>query len=459
VSTNLPPNIFKAYDIRGIVGKEITVELYFQIGQALGSMARAVDQHHFFSGRDGRLSSPKLHTALIDGLLASGCDVTDIGCIPTPVGGFAATQLGTGNMAVVTASHNPSNYNGLKMMVAGNSLSSAQIQEIRQRIEQQNFCTGKGNLNQQDVVSDYIDYICQRIRLNRPLKVVVDCGNGAAGVTAAPLLRKLGCEVIELYCEVDGHFPNHHPDPSQPGNMAMLIAKVSEHQADVGFGFDGDGDRLGVISPDGHFIWPDLQMILFAEDILKREPEASIIFDVKSTNHLARRIEQAEGQPIMWMSGYTYIKAKMKEINAKMAGEMSGHIYFNDDWYGVDDACYSAARMLSILANDDRTPQEIFDTLPQPYTTPELHLMMDEGEPFKVMERLRKIAKFEDAAVIDIDGIRVEFAEGWGLVRASNTTPSLVFRFEADCPRALKRIQAQFRDLLLAADPSLVMPY
>jgi len=459
VSANPPKSIFKAYDIRGVVGSELTEPLYHAIGQALGSMARETGESHFFSGRDGRLSSPKLQQALIAGLLGTHCDVTDLGCIPTPVAGFAATQLGQGNMAMVTASHNPPNHNGIKMMIAGQSLSSQQIQLIRQRVETGDFAVGQGMLEQRDVVADYLDYICERIHLSRPLKVVIDCGNGAAGVTAPQLLRRLGCEVVELFCEVDGHFPNHHPDPSQPGNLASLIDKVTECGADVGFGFDGDGDRLGVIAPDGRYIWPDLQMILFAEDILGQFPGAKIIFDVKSSSHLARRIEQAEGQPIMTSSGYTFIKAEMKQHNAPLAGEMSGHIYFNDYWYGIDDACYSAVRLLQILANDNKTPQQVFDGLPQPHTTPELHLGMEEGEPFAVMPRLTRMAKFKDAAIITLDGLRVEFRDGWGLVRPSNTSPSLVFRFEADSPAALKRIQTQFRDLIFAADPSLVVPF
>ncbi len=459
VSTNPPAYIFKTYDIRGIVGQGLDDGVARQIGLALGSKARTLGQDHFFVGRDGRLSSPAMQQALIEGLLATGCDVTDLGCLATPVVYFAAAHLGTGNCVMVTGSHNPPDYNGFKMVVGGETLSPAQIQRLRQRIERQDYQTGAGRLDQRDTISAYIGYIEHQIRLARPYKVVVDCGNGAAATVAPQLLRALGCEVIELFCEVDGRFPHHHPDPSQPDNLQALIAAVQQHRADVGLAFDGDGDRLGVVGPDGRIIWPDLQMILYAEDILARHPGARIIFDVKSSAHLARRIEAAGGQPIMWNAGYTLIKARLKELEGQLAGEMSGHVIFQDRWFGFDDALYTAARLLEILDQRGCPPQQTFDTLPHACNTPELFLKMSEGAPFTLMDRLYAVTHFDDAAIIKLDGLRVEFTHGWGLVRASNTTPCLTFRFEGDDEAALREIQARFRQLLWSVEPNLKLPF
>ncbi len=459
ISPNPPPSIFKTYDIRGIVAQELTAETMYSIGLALGSEACARGIKHLFCARDGRLSSQQFQTALINGLLATCCDVTDLGCVPTPVAGFAALALGDGNMVMITASHNPPNYNGVKAMLGGESLTPEEIQALYQRIIQHKFCFGQGELTSQDVLPDYFKAITDRITLKKPLRVVVDCGNGVAGKTAPILLQQLGCQVIELFCEVDGRFPNHHPNPSDPKNLGMLISTVIDNEADVGLAFDGDGDRLGVVAPNGRIIWADLQMIIYAEDILANSPGATVVFDVKSSNHLARRIDLAGGHPILWPSGYTLIKAKMKEVKALLAGEMSGHIFFNDNWYGIDDACFSAARLLTIIANHPVGAQALFDELPQPHVTPELHLGMPEGEPALFIERIKQAANFADAAQITIDGLRVEFTDGWGLVRASNTTPTLVFRFEGDDCQALKRIQGLFRDLIHALDPSLVLPF
>jgi len=459
VSTHLPASIFKAYDIRGIVGQELTAETMTLIGRALGSEARSRGESHLFCGRDGRLSSPKFHQALIKGVLASGCDVSDLGCVPTPVMGFAALALGEGNMVMITASHNPSNYNGVKAMLGGVSLSAQEIQQLRQRILQQDFYQGNGSITEQNVLPDYFSAILERVTLARTLRVVVDCGNGVAGKTAPKLLSLLGCQVIELFCEIDGRFPHHHPNPSEPQNLINLIATVIDNEADLGLAFDGDGDRLGVIAPDGRIIWADLQMILYADDILARQPGATIIFDVKSSRHLAQRIKLAGGQPLLWHSGYTLIKAKMKQCQAPLAGEMSGHIFFNDNWYGIDDACFSAARLLAIVAAHKAGVQALFDELPNPQTTPELPMGMPEEEARLFIERLKLAAKFDDATLITLDGLRVEFTDGWGLVRASNTTPSLIFRFEGDNLPAIRRIQGLFRDLILSLDPSLVLPF
>ncbi len=459
VNTHLPASIFKAYDIRGIVGKELTKEGIRLIGCALGSEARARGESSFYCGRDGRLSSYQFHQALISGLLSTGCDVTDLGCVPTPVTGFAALALGKGNMAMVTASHNPPNYNGVKMMLAGESLTGKEIQSLYQRTVRHDFFHGAGQCHSQDVLPDYFSAILKCIKLNRPLRVVVDCGNGVAGKTAPTLLRKLGCQVIEIFCDIDGRFPNHHPDPSDPKNLISLIAAVISNQADLGIALDGDGDRLGIIAPDGRIIWADLQLILFAEEVLSRQPNANIVFDVKSTHYLARRIDAAGGYPIICASGYTLIKAKMKACSAPLAGELSGHIFFSDDWYGIDDACFSAARLLAIIAAHPAGPQALFDSLPQPCATPELHLAMPEGDAPIFIEQLKRSNSFDDGSRITIDGLRVEFNNGWGLVRASNTTPSLVFRFEGDNEIALKQIQRRFRDLILSLDPSLVLPF
>lgn len=459
VSTHPPASIFKSYDIRGIVGQELTEQTVTLIGRALGSAARERGESRLFCGRDGRLSSPKFQHALIDGLLSSGCNVTDLGCVPTPVAGFAALALAEGNMAMVTASHNPPNYNGVKAMLAGESLTSEEIQQLYQRILDNNFSEGTGTCHTQNVLPDYFGAIVDRVKLSQPLRVVVDCGNGVAGITAPKLLRLLGCQVIELFCEIDGRFPHHHPNPSDPQNLQNLIGTVIDNEADVGLAFDGDGDRLGVVAPNGRIIWADLQMILYAEDILRQHPASNIVFDVKSSRHLANRIDMAGGHPVLWPSGYTLIKAKMKECQALLAGEMSGHIFFNDNWYGIDDGCFSAARLLAIIAAHPDGAQALFDSLPDPDVTPELHLGMAEDESQLFMQRLIENADFTDAAIITIDGLRVEFENGWGLVRASNTTPSLVFRFEGDNQDALRQIQKQFRDLILALDPSLVLPF
>ncbi|VAW88560.1 Phosphoglucomutase @ Phosphomannomutase [hydrothermal vent metagenome] len=459
MNTHPPASIFKAYDIRGIVGKELTEEGIRLIGCALGSEACARGESHFYCGRDGRLSSYQFHQALIRGLLSTGCHVTDLGCVPTPVAGFAALALGEGNMAMITASHNPPNYNGVKMMLGGESLSGEEIQLLYQRIVQQDFCEGDGQCQPQDVLPDYFSAILKCIKLSRPLRVVVDCGNGVAGIIAPKLLKLLGCQVIELFCDIDGRFPHHHPNPSDPQNLVTLIAAVIDNQADLGFAFDGDGDRLGVIAPDGRIIWADLQMILFAEDILSRQPNANIVFDIKSTRHLARRIDAAGGHPILCASGYTLIKAKMKACRAALAGEMSGHIFFSDSWYGLDDACFSAARLLAIVAAHEAGSQALFDGLPRPSVTPELYLGMPEGDASIFVEQLKKVSHFTDASRITIDGLRLEFTNGWGLVRASNTTPSLVFRFEGVNEVALKQIQRRFHDLILSQDPTLVLPF
>jgi len=453
------PEIFKAYDIRGIVATTLTADAVRQIGQAIGSEARDRGRDTVVIGRDGRLSGPELATALAAGLNAAGCDVIDIGMVPTPVLYFATWHLGTESGVMVTGSHNPPEYNGLKMMLAGETLSGDTIQGLRQRLVEGRLHSGHGSLRQENVTDAYVERILGDVRLARPMRVVVDCGNGVAGAVAPRLLKGLGCELKELFCEVDGNFPNHHPDPSQPKNLVDLIAALREAPADVGLAFDGDGDRLGVVSPDGNIIWADRQLILFARDVLARNPGAEIIYDVKCSRTLPAAIEEAGGRATMWKTGHSFIKARLKESGAALAGEMSGHIFFKERWYGFDDGLYAAARMLELLSRDDRNPEQVFADLPDTVNTPELQLKMTEGEHHKLIKELVAAASFPDARVSTIDGLRVDFADGFGLVRASNTTPVLVLRFEADSSAALERIQQRFRDLIEHTRPGLELPF
>ncbi|OQW92750.1 MAG: phosphomannomutase/phosphoglucomutase [Beggiatoa sp. IS2] len=453
-------SIFRAYDIRGIVDDTLTSEIVTQIGQAIGSEARIGGQQQVVIGRDGRLSGMQLREALLQGLQMAGCEVIDIGRVPTPVLYFATHHFNTGTGVMITGSHNPPNYNGLKIMIGGVTLAGEAIQNLKTRIDTGHLLSGEGSLKVLDIDVTYIERICQDVKLARPFKVVIDCGNGVAGVLAPHLMRMLGCEVIELFCEIDGHFPHHHPDPTQLENLQDLIRTVQHEGADLGLGFDGDGDRLGIVDGQGKVIWADRQLMLYAIDILQRHPGAAVIYDVKCSRHLAKVIEQHGGQPIMWKTGHSLIKSKIKETGALIGGEMSGHIFFKERWYGFDDALYTAARLLEILSHDARTPTEVFASLPDAVNTPELKLMVtQEGQQFELMQRIRDTFHFENAEICTIDGLRVDFKEGWGLVRPSNTTPCLVIRFEADHQTALEQIQAQFRRQFLALDQSLPLPF
>ena len=458
-TTELPPEIFKAYDIRGIVGKTLTPAIVERIGQAIGSAARARNQTRVVVGRDGRLSGPELVAALARGLASTGCEVIDIGMVPTPVVYFATHHLGTHTGVAVTGSHNPPDYNGLKMVIAGETLSGEAIQKLRQRLLDNDLVTGAGKITQTDVREAYLSRILGDVKLARKMRVAVDCGNGVAGELAPQLFKRLGCDITELYCKIDGTFPNHHPDPSQPKNLVDLIAEVKKGGYDAGLAFDGDGDRLGVISPDGSVIWPDRQMILYARDVLARNPGAEIIYDVKCSRTLAEAITAAGGKGTMWKTGHSFIKAKLKETGALLAGEMSGHTFFKERWYGFDDGLYTAARLLEILARDNRAPQEIFTALPNTVNTPELNLKFPEGEHYTFMQQFLKQARLPGARITTIDGFRADFTDGFGLVRASNTTPVLVVRFEADNAAALARIQQQFRALVLATKPDVQLPF
>lgn len=456
---SIDPSIFKAYDIRGIVDQTLTEEAVYWIGRAIGSEAADRGEQHIYVARDGRLSGPKLVSALSRGLMESGRNVTDLGMVPTPVLYYAAYALGSGSGIMLTGSHNPPEYNGLKMVLGGTTLSGPDIQELRNRIEKAQFTEGNGQLDNADVVAQYIERISSDIKLSRPMKVVVDCGNGVPGAVAPALLRALGCEVTELFCEVDGNFPNHHPDPSQPENLVDLEKAVKAQGADIGLAFDGDGDRLGIVTPDANIIWADRQMMLYARDVLSRNPGAKIIFDIKCTTNLPKVIQQAGGEPIMWKTGHSFIKAKLKESGGLLAGEMSGHIFFKERWYGFDDAMYTAARLLEILSKDSRPVDEIFNELPDNVNTPELKLHTAEGENHPLVDKLVAAADFGDATIITIDGLRVDFTDGFGLVRASNTTPCLVFRFEAENEAALQRIQDDFRKLVLSQAPDAELPF
>ena len=455
----LPKEIFKAYDIRGIVGKTLTPDIVETIGQAIGSEAAARRQTQIVTGYDGRLSGPELAAALARGIRKSGIHVIDIGMVATPMVYFAAYHLGTGCGVMVTGSHNPPDYNGLKMVLAGETLSGEAIQGLRQRIELGDLFEGDGGYEKQDIAQAYIDRITGDVKLARPMKIAVDSGNGVAGAYAGRLFRALGCEVQELFCEVDGHFPNHHPDPSVPENLADLIKTLESGDAELGLAFDGDGDRLGVATRDGRITYPDRQLMLFAADVLARQPGATIIYDIKSTRNLQPWIAERGGVPLLWKTGHSLMKAKMKETGAALGGEMSGHMFFQERWYGFDDGLYTGARLLEILSRSDDPSAEL-NALPDSVSTPEQHIQMQEGEPHALIARLQQEAKFEGAQnVITIDGLRVEYADGFGLMRPSNTTPVVVLRFEADSEAALKRIQEQFRQVIVAAAPHVRLPF
>lgn len=454
-----PHSIFKAYDIRGIVDDTLTEDITFKIGQAVGSEVIANGGNSIVIGRDGRLSGQRLANVLANGLRASGVNVTDIGLAPSPVVYYSSYSKNISSCIAITGSHNPPNYNGFKMVVDGVTLSADRIQNIKQRIIDNNFAEGSGTYVQEDIIDDYIARIVGDVKLDRPMKIVIDCGNGVGGATAPQVFKQLGCDVVELFSEVDGNFPNHHPDPSQIENLQDLIAAVKEHDAELGLAFDGDADRLGVITKKGEIVWADRQMILFAQDVLSRNPGAEIIYDVKCSRNLPKEIEAAGGKATMWRTGHSFIKAKLKETNAALAGEMSGHIFFKERWFGFDDGVYAGARLLEILSKSDDTPQAIFDALPDSVNTPELRIDFTEGEHYVFMDKLKEVANFGNASVSKIDGLRVDYVDGFGLIRPSNTTPILVLRFEADSEQAIARIQNEFKTAIHLVDGSIITPF
>ncbi|TNJ32774.1 phosphomannomutase/phosphoglucomutase [Arenimonas terrae] len=457
----LDRSIFRAYDIRGVVGKTLDTETARLIGQAIGTVMQQQDARSIVVGRDGRLSSPQMAEALIDGLRRAGREVIDIGEAPTPVVYFGAYHLRAGSCVSVTGSHNPPDYNGFKIVIEGETLAGDAIQKLYERIAENRLHTAdsQGLVSRRDISDDYIQRIAGDIQIERKLRVVVDCGSGIAGAIAPRLLEAIGADVEPLFCEVDGTFPHHHPDPSDPHNLQDLINVVKRVDADLGLAFDGDGDRLGVVTKSGEMIYPDRLLMLFAADVLERNPGACVIYDVKCTGHLSMHILRHGGSPLMWKTGHSLIKAKMRETEAELAGEMSGHFFFRERWYGFDDGIYAAARLLEILSSRGETPQEVFDTLPKGVSTPELKIQVEEGQQYAFIEKFLAEAKFEGARIATIDGLRADWPDGWGLVRASNTTPVLVLRFDAKDTAALERIKETFRRQLLAVDPGLALPF
>ena len=456
---DLSMGIFRAYDIRGVIGETLDTGIARSVGQVVGTLVLERNAGPAVVARDGRTSGPYLHHAMMLGIISTGCDVLNIGAAPTGVLYYAAHELAAGSGVMITGSHNPPDYNGFKIMVGGDPIHGKELADFYRRITEGDVQVGTGTVQNENVVTRYIERIAQDIQLERPLKVVIDCGNGIGGVCAADVLRAVGAEVLPLFDEVDGTFPNHHPDPSDPENLKDLIESVRLIDADLGFALDGDADRLGVVTLAGDIIYSDRVMMLLAMDVLDRNPGATIIYDVKCTGHLAEVIRKAGGIPLMYKTGHSLIKAKMNEINSPFAGEMSGHFFFKERWYGVDDGIYAAARLLEILAAAEIPPEAIFNALPTSHSTPELKVQMEEGENFTFVEAFKKAAHFDGASINTIDGIRADWPDGWGLVRGSNTTPILVLRFDAETEEALERIKTAFRSQMLGVKPDLQLPF
>ena len=455
----LSPSIFKAYDIRGIIGKTLDEDIAHLIGQAFGTAALAKGESTVVIGRDGRLSGPALTAALAKGLQSTGVNVIDLGIVATPMVYFGTHILGAASGIMVTGSHNPPDYNGFKMVLAGEAIYGEAILALYQCIIERSFKFGAGSYRTHDIKAAYLERIVGDVKLARPIKIAIDCGNGVAGAFAGEMYRAMGCEVTELFCEVDGSFPNHHPDPAHPENLQDLIRCLQHGDAEIGLAFDGDGDRLGVVTKDGQIIYPDRQLMLFAEDVLTRNPGAQILYDVKCTRHISAWVKARGGVPLMWKTGHSLVKAKLRETGSPLGGEMSGHIFFKDRWYGFDDGMYAGARLLEILSRvSDMTAT--LNALPQSASTPELQLQLNEGENFSIIEQMQKNAHFPGAdEIITIDGLRVEYPDGFGLARSSNTTPVIVMRFEAETPAALARIQEAIKQALLTVKPDAQLPF
>ena len=463
MTLNVVPNIskiiFRSNDIRGKVQDQLTPDAAYSIGLAFGSESLLSEQQKIIVARDGRLSSPSLSQAVTQGLIDSGVDVINIGAVPTPLLYFATHTLDTSSGIMVTGSHNPVDYNGLKIVLKHQILSEKQIQSLYNRIQQNDFLSGNGKVTTTNIVPSYYSTILKDIKIKRKFRIVIDSGNGIPGKVFPELARKLGCEVIELYCDVDGTFPNHFPDPSVPKNLEALIESVKKNKADLGIAFDGDGDRLGIVTNKGNIIWPDRQLMLFSKQVLNQNPNSTIIYDVKCTRQLEPWIKKHHGTPLMWKTGHSLIKEKIKEVDAKLAGEMSGHFYFNDRWFGFDDALYSAARFLEILSEENDTVENVFSHLPNSISTPELRAPFPDDTKFKFIENFKNKSTFKEGKINTVDGVRVDFDYGFGLVRASNTTPCLILRFEADTPQNLKNIQEIFKQKLLSLEPNLQLPF
>lgn len=463
MTTSLPPAVFKAYDIRGIVPQQLNPDFARLLGRALAIQAREQGVHSLVIGFDGRLSSPALADAMHSGANAEGMDTVDIGMVPTPLVYFTAHVHGSGSGVAITGSHNPPDYNGFKMMLAGRTLYGPDIQAVRTLMEhlagREPSAPRPGERKPLDIKAEYIHRVASDLKLKRPMRVALDCGNGVGGVLAEQLFRAIGCEVDTLYCDVDGDFPNHHPDPADPENLQDLIQHVRSTDCELGLAFDGDADRVGVVTKSGEIIWPDRQLILYAQDVLQRQPGATIIFDVKCSRHVARAVEAAGGKAMMWQTGHSLIKAKLAETGSPLAGEMSGHIFFKERWYGFDDGLYTGARLLEILsAYDDSSA--VLEALPKDISTPELKIEMQEGEPHELIATLQKQGRFPGASeLITLDGVRAQYPDGFGLARASNTTPVVVLRFEAETESALERIKTEFRQALTALKPDISLPF
>jgi phosphomannomutase/phosphoglucomutase len=453
--STLDSGIFRAYDIRGITTQNLTEDVVYWIGRSFATVALAEGQQTAVVGRDGRLSSPGLEKALSRGLCEGGMNVISVGLVPTPLLYFATHELKTGTGIMITGSHNPPEYNGLKMMIGGVTLAEDRIQTLLHHLRHNTLSEGSGQVSTANIEPDFIAKMLPICELSRPLDVVVDCGNGVAGGIAPKIIEALGCNVTPLFCEVDGNFPNHHPDPAEPENLQDLIAKVKETGADIGLAFDGDGDRVGVVTPTGNIIWPDKLMMFFAEDICRRNPGETVIFDVKCSRYLPEVIREAGGIPLMWKTGHSHIKAKIKETNAPLAGEFSGHLCIVENWYGFDDAIFAAGRLLQLLSQTDANADECFAKYPQTVTTAEIKIQTTEEHKFAVMQALADTGDFGDGVLTDIDGIRVDFNNGWGLIRPSNTSPVLSLRFEADTQSVLIDIQKLFQTELQKVDSSL----
>ena len=456
---DIPDTLFRAYDVRGVVGQALTGPFAELLGQAVATLVQEQGGHRVAVARDARPSSPQLAEALVRGLNAGGCDVLDIGQAPTPLLYFAMHTQPVQAGVVVTGSHNPADYNGFKIVIGDRVLDGDELLALRRRMLEGVFSQGNGSIERIDLVAEYVEAVVREVQLARPLKVVVDAGNGVAGDLAVATLEALGCEVVPLFCEPDGSFPNHHPDPSQPDNLASLMLEVQAQDADIGIALDGDGDRLGVIDNTGANVWPDSILMLLAADILGRHPGVDILYDVKSSRHLASFILGHGGRPIMWKSGHSRMRAKMLETGALLGGEFSGHLFIKERWFGFDDAVYAAVRVLELLALEPRGASELFAELPSSPSTPEYHLMLEEGQSRELMRALDAHKVFDDARLVELDGLRVEFGSGWGLIRPSNTTPSLTFRFEADDERSLEEIKSRFRDLLRRVAPDMQAPF
>ena len=453
--TTIDTGIFRAYDIRGITTENLTEKVVYWIGRSFATEALAQQQSTAVIGRDGRLSSPGLEASLTRGLCDGGLDVISVGLVPTPLLYFATYELQTGTGIMITGSHNPPEYNGLKMMIGGVTLAEGRIQALLRNLQNNTLSQGTGSASEQDIIAAYTQKLLPACKLDRQLNVVVDCGNGVAGVIAPDIIKALGCQVTPLYCEVDGNFPNHHPDPAEPENLEDVINRVREVSADVGLAFDGDGDRLGVVTPKGEIIWPDKLMMLFAEDICARHPAETVIFDVKCSRYLPKVIREAGGEPLMWKTGHSHIKAKLKETQSPLAGEFSGHLCIVENWYEFDDAIFSAGRLLQLLSQTAACADECFAKYPVTVATPEIKIQTSEEHKFVVMQKLAEVGDFGSGEMTQIDGIRVDFDNGWGLIRPSNTSPVLSLRFEADTEADLRQIQNLFQTQLQKVDSSL----